>query len=93
MISIQVGMPFKYYVMTFEPLEIETSDLASNKKSHPYSTNDARSNDTKVNDLVTLTLNCARSSLFFYFVATADRGHSISQTHVLFTLIFDSHQQ
>ena len=56
MISIQVGMPFKYYVITLEPLEIETSDLASNKKSHrPYSTNDARSNDTKVNDLVTLT--------------------------------------
>ena len=36
---------------------------------HAYSTNDARSNDTKVNDLVTLTLTLKLKIAFFNFVA------------------------
>ena len=50
---------------------------------HAYSTNDALSNDTKVNDLVTLTLT---SKLKIPFSTLLPPGHSVSQTHLDFYL-------
>ena len=52
---------------------------------HAYSTNDALSNDTKVNDLVTLTLTLtfALKRAFLDFVA-AGGIVSVSQTHLDF---------
>ena len=45
---------------------------------HPYCTNDALSNDTNVNDLVTLTLTLKLKIAFWILLPP---GHSVSQTH------------
>ena len=50
------------FVITFEPYEVKTSYLGH---WHAYSTNDALSNDTKVNDLVTLNSTFALKIAFF----------------------------
>ena len=51
-----------------------------------HSTNDSLSNDTKVNDLVTLTLTFALKIAFLDFIA-AGGIVSVSQTHLDFSII------
>ena len=50
---------------------------------HAYSNNDTLANDTKVNDLVTLTLTFVLKIAFFRHCCRL--GHSVSQTHLDFS--------
>ena len=68
------------FVITFEPLQVETHIW------HAYSTNDALSYDTKVNDLVTLTFTFALKIAFLDFVAAGGIVH-VSQTHIDFFIL------
>ena len=70
------------FPMTFEPLEPSYRFHIL----HAYSTYDALSNDTNVDDLVTLTLTLCSKNSFLGFVA-AGGIVSVSQTHLDISLM------